>query len=37
MYLRRWGMGLGRLRVTWLDLWTGKWCFEIIWDRWWSA
>ena len=21
MYLRRWGFGIGRLHVTWLDLW----------------
>lgn len=31
-YVRRYGIAAGPLHVTWRDLWTHTWCFEIAWN-----
>jgi hypothetical protein len=30
MYLRKYGANIGRLTITWLDLWSGSKGFEIL-------
>jgi len=32
-YVSRSGVGLGLFSVTWLDLWTGAWGLELVWNR----
>jgi hypothetical protein len=33
VWLRRYGLRVGPLHVTWRDLWASTWCFEIAWYR----
>jgi hypothetical protein len=33
LWLRRYGLRLDRLYITWRDLWAGTWCFEVAWDH----
>jgi hypothetical protein len=33
MKIRRWGIVIGRFSMCWLDLWTGRWGFEVAFGR----